>query len=117
MAQLCNYSLMMMTFKYILQSYDMSIANLAEHPKLSDEQKHAFIDSLSTVEQTYNRFLSHLSHPYVRQKAKQYYDTQMSLAEIGTPLPDVPAANLIRRIAARYPRRILMIVLTGERLL
>ena len=109
MAQLCNYSLMMMTFKYILQSYDMSIANLAEHPKLSDEQKHAFIDSLSTVEQTYNRFLSHLSHPYVRQKAKQYYDTQMSLVEIGTPLSDVPAADLIRRIAVRYPGRILMI--------
>ncbi|MBQ7527573.1 MAG: hypothetical protein IJT11_07625 [Bacteroidaceae bacterium] len=49
------------------------------------------------------------THPYVRQKAEQYYADKMAQTELATPLPDVPAADIIRSLSAKYPGRFLII--------
>ena len=58
-------------------------------------------------------YLAILTHPYLHQKAEQFYATKMAQTDYATPLPDSPATDLIRRISAKYPGRYLMIDFWG----
>lgn len=50
-------------------------------------------------------YLSKLTHPYVRQKAGEFYQAKMSQKSITSPLPEGPGAEIISNIMAKYPGR------------
>lgn len=53
------------------------------------------------------------THPYVRLKAEQFYADKMAQQAFSSPLPDTPAAQLIRSLSERYPGRMLFIDFWG----
>ncbi len=53
-------------------------------------------------------YLSRLTHPYVRQKAEEFYQAKMSQKSATSPLPEGPGAEIIRDIIAKYPGRYLI---------
>ena len=55
-----------------------------------------------------------LTHPYVREKAQTFYNRQMAVKELSSPLlVDNPSADLIRRLSAKYPDHYLFIDFWG----
>ena len=54
-------------------------------------------------------YLSSFTHPYVCQKAEEFYKKETAKIELTTPLPDGPGMEIIRDIIARYPNRYLLI--------
>lgn len=77
-----------------------------------DDWRESGVDS--TLDKLFPVCLDALKHPYIHQKAKQYYDRKMAQTELTLPLPeDNPAANLIRRLSAKYPGRYLFIDFWG----
>ena len=65
------------------------------------------------MEERFNLFLIHITHPYIRQKAKQFYTHNMAQMGLSSSLPDAPMAELIRSLCAKYPGKILMIDFWG----
>jgi thiol-disulfide isomerase/thioredoxin len=61
----------------------------------------------------YPLYLSALTHPYIRQKAEEFYQARMSQKELAMPLPEGPGAEIIRNVLAKYPDRYLMIDFWG----
>ena len=53
-------------------------------------------------------YLSRLTHPYVRQKAEEFYQAKMSQKSATSPLPEGPGAEIIREIIEKYPGRYLI---------
>ena len=58
-------------------------------------------------------YLSRLTHPYVRQKAEEFYQAKMSQKSATSPLPEGPGAEIIRNIMAKYPGRYLILDFWG----
>ncbi|MBR5052073.1 MAG: hypothetical protein IKW91_02485, partial [Bacteroidaceae bacterium] len=58
-------------------------------------------------------YLSKLTHPYVRQKAEEFYQAKMLQKGLTSPLPEGPGAEIIRDVMAKYPGRYLMIDFWG----
>ena len=58
-------------------------------------------------------YLDALKNPYIRQKAEQFRDRRLAQTELASPLPDVPEAELIRNLNAKYPGRFLVIDFWG----
>ncbi len=58
-------------------------------------------------------YLDALKTPYIRQKAEQFRDRRLAQTELATPLPDIPAAELIRNLNAKFPGRFLVIDFWG----
>ena len=55
-----------------------------------------------------------LTHTYVREKAQTFYNRQMAVKELSSPLlVDNPSADLIRRLSAKYPDHYLFIDFWG----
>ncbi|MBQ9640417.1 MAG: hypothetical protein IJV06_02480 [Bacteroidaceae bacterium] len=65
------------------------------------------------LDQLYPLYLGALKNPYIRQKAEQFRDHQLSQAELATPLPDVPGAALIRQLVGKFPGKLLVIDFWG----
>lgn len=65
------------------------------------------------LNQVYPLYLDALKNPYICQKAEQFRDRRMAQTELSTPLPDAPGAELIRRLTAKYPGRLLVIDFWG----
>ena len=61
-----------------------------------------------TLPSIMEEYLSKLTHPYVRQKAEEFYQAKMSQKSITSPLPEGPGAEIIRNIMAKYPGRYLV---------
>ena len=58
-------------------------------------------------------YLDALKNPYIRQKAEQFRDRRLAQTDLATPLPDVPEAELIRNLNAKFPGRFLIIDFWG----
>ena len=58
-------------------------------------------------------YLATFTHPFIHQKAEQFYNNQMAQTDIASPLPVTPMADLIRSLCAKYPGKILMIDFWG----
>ena len=58
-------------------------------------------------------YLDAIKNPYIRQKAEQFRDRMLAQTDLATPLPDVPAAELIRQLVAKFPGRFLVIDFWG----
>ena len=58
-------------------------------------------------------YLDALKNPYIRQKAEQFRNRRLAQTDLATPLPDVPEAELIRNLNAKYPGRFLIIDFWG----
>ena len=58
-------------------------------------------------------YLDALKNPYIRQKAEQFRDRRLAQTDLATPLPDVPDAELIRNLNAKFPGRFLIIDFWG----
>ena len=58
-------------------------------------------------------YLAAFTHPFIHQKAEQFYNKQIAQTDIASPLPVTPMADLIRSLCAKYPGKILMIDFWG----
>ena len=93
-----NLTMQLFTYKDMLSDFDFWRQYLEEE-KLKEN-----VDSV----------LKKLTHPYIREKAQAFYDRQMAVKELSSPLPaDNPAAELIRKLCAKYPGRYLFIDFWG----
>ena len=54
-------------------------------------------------------YLATFTHPFIHQKAEQFYNKQIAQTDIASPLPVTPMADFIRSLCAKYPGKILMI--------
>lgn len=68
---------------------------------------------LPILSKMYPPYLAALTHPYIHQKAEQFYVAKMAQSEFAMPLPDTPTADLIRRLCAKYPGRYLVLDFWG----
>ncbi|MBQ7425746.1 MAG: hypothetical protein IJV20_00585 [Prevotella sp.] len=66
-----------------------------------------------TLPSIMEEYLSKLTHPYVRQKAEEFYQAKMSQKSITSPLPEGPGAEIISNIMAKYPGRYLVLDFWG----
>ena len=93
-AQLCVY-------KSFVSGFDIWLSNQDEMPeKLADSAKPQL-------------YINALSHPYLHQKAEQFTAIKLAQKDLATPLPDKPMADLIHKLSAKYPGRILVIDFWG----
>ena len=58
-------------------------------------------------------YLATFTHPFIHQKAEQFYNKQIAQTDIASPLPVTLIADLIRSLCAKYPGKILMIDFWG----
>lgn len=93
-AQLCVYN-------SFVTGFDIWLSNQDEMPeKLAD----------TSMPQLY---INALPHPYLHQKAEQFAAYKLAQKDLAAPLPDKPMADLIRKLSAKYPGRILVIDFWG----
>ena len=65
------------------------------------------------LDNIFSNYLSTFAHPYVHQKAEQFYTHKMAQKDLSSPLPNAPMADLIRSLSAKYPGRYLVIDFWG----
>lgn len=112
-AQLCLYRNMLGNFGYWHRSEESIPLILADTMRTRAERE-ADVASLETVSNMMPAYLALFTHPYVHQKAEQFYALQMAQKGLSTPLPsDNAAADLIRNLSAKYPGRFLIIDFWG----
>lgn len=112
MAQLCVYNNMLSNFNSWRHSEETIPVILADTTR-SEAEKQASVDELASLSKLYPFYLSTYSIPYVHQKAEQFYAERMAQTEFSTPLPDVPIAEVIRRLTAKHSGKFLIIDFWG----
>ena len=112
MAQLCAYKNMQSDFNGWRQ-LEEAIPSILTDTTLAMEERQKIVAELETTSRMYPFYLSTFTHPYVHQKAEQFYQEQMAQAELTSPLPDGPGAEIIRDIMSRYPNRYIVIDFWG----
>ena len=65
------------------------------------------------LDNIFSNYLSTFAHPYVHQKAEQFYTHKMAQKDLSSPLPNAPMADLIRSLSAKYPGHYLVIDFWG----
>ena len=114
MAQLCNYKVMQDNFNFWRNNRDILLEHMKQHgATLSDTLWQKAFEKIPSVEERFNIFINHITHPYICQKAEQFYADQMTQTDIATPLPDTPMTDLIHSLCAKYPSKILLIDFWG----
>ena len=114
MAQLCSYKVMQDNFKFWRNNRDLLLEHMKRHgATLSDTLWQKAFEKIPSVDERFNIFINHITHPYIHQKAEQFYNNQMAQTDIASPLPVTPMADLIRSLCAKYPGKILMIDFWG----
>ena len=111
MLQLCIYKDMMSNFN-AWRSYEESIPNVLADTTHTKEMRREYAAG-PTLNRMIPRYLATLTHPYIHQKAEQYCADKMAQPELTMPLPDTPAADLIRRLCDKYPGRYLVLDFWG----
>ncbi|MBP5340353.1 MAG: hypothetical protein J6Z14_13800, partial [Prevotella sp.] len=112
MAQLCAYKDMLSGFNYWRNNEDVIPRILADTTKTMAEREKD-VASLRTPSNMMPLFLTTFTHPYVHQKAEQFYAHKMAQTELSSPLPDVLMADLIRHLCEKYPGKYLLIDFWG----
>ena len=99
MSQLCNYKNM----HQLLKKWILNEEELAD-TTYSESFRQELASNCASPENMFPLYLATFTHPYVQQKAKQFYISYIQQKGLFTPLPpDNPAAEFIRKISARYP--------------
>ena len=70
-------------------------------------------EDIGFLDNIFSAYLRAFSHPYVHQKAEQFYAHKMAQTELSSPLPDAPMADLIRHLCEKYPGKYLLIDFWG----
>ena len=104
------------------QNYSTALSNyLAALRDLMGTDKNNLIIQLCAYKDMQSNFdskmfplyLAIFTHPFIYQKAEQFYNKQIAQTDIASPLPVTPMADLIRSLCAKYPGKILMIDFWG----
>ena len=104
------------------QNYSTALSNyLAALRDLMGTDKNNLIIQLCAYKDMQSNFdskmfplyLAIFTHPFIHQKAEQFYNKQIAQTDIASPLPVTPMADLIRSLCAKYPGKILMIDFWG----
>ena len=113
MSQLCIYKDMLSNFNSWRNNEEALSKFFADTTRTVAEREEAKASSL-TLSNMMPLYLAVFTHPYICQKAEQFYANQMAQTELSTPLPENnPAADLIRSLCAKYPGRFLVIDFWG----
>ena len=108
-AQLCAYHDMVFAFDTWREGFHGMLADTT----ITEAKKKENLENWPTLTKMFPLYLDAFKNPYVRQKAEQFRDRRLSQTDLATPLPDVPAAELIRSLVAKYPGRFLVIDFWG----
>ena len=111
-AQLCMLNDMQNSFDLWRQN-EVAIHIIMADTTIVKSQRDSIAANTESVSNMYPLYLSALTHPYIRQKAEEFYQARMSQTELTSSLPEGPGAEIIRDIIAKYPGRYLMIDFWG----
>ena len=111
-AQLCAYKEMVLEFDVWREDGDYLQRMLAD-TTITAAKKKENLENWPTLTKMFPLYLDAFKNPYIRQKAEQFRERRLSQKDLATPLPDVPAAELIRSLVAKFPGRFLVIDLWG----
>ena len=106
--QLCIYTDLLGNFNSWRQ-YEEELLEVLADTTVTETEKQDF----PTLTKMYPLYLAALTHPHIHKKAEQFRADKMAQAELATPLPGNPAADLIRQMSAKYPGRYLFIDFWG----
>ena len=113
--QLCGYKNMLSHFDNYVDDIEI-IKNVTSDTTTTEARKKEIIENLHkmpTRSKMIPLYLNAFTHPYIHQKAEQYIESKKAKTDIATPLPDTPAADLIRSFCEKYPGKILVIDFWG----
>ena len=108
-AQLCAYHDMVFAFDTWREGFHGMLADTT----ITEAKKKENLENWPTLTKMFPLYLDAFKNPYVRQKAEQFRDRRLSQTDLATPLPDVPAADLIRKLVGKYPGKFLVIDFWG----
>ena len=108
-AQLCAYHDMVFAFDTWREGFHGMLADTT----ITEAKKKENLENWPTLTKMFPLYLDAFKNPYVRQKAEQFRDRRLSQKDLATPLPDVPAADLIRKLVGKYPGKFLVIDFWG----
>ena len=111
-AQLCVLNDMQSCFNLWRQN-EVAIPTIMADTTIVKAQRDSIMANTESVSNMYPLYLSALTHPYIRQKAEEFYQARMSQKELTMPLPEGPGAEIIRNVIAKYPGRYVMIDFWG----
>lgn len=113
MAQLCALNEMENSFND-WRLCEEEIPHILADTTLTEEEKDSLVAADSNkINKCYPVFLTSFTHPYIHQKAEQFYQEKMAQSELSSPLPEGPGIEIIRDIIAKYPNRYLIIDFWG----
>ena len=110
--QLCILNDMQNSFDLWRQN-EVAIPIIMADTTIVKAQRDSIAANTESVSNMYPLYLSALTHPYIRQKAEEFYQARMSQTELTLPLPEGPGAEIIRNVIAKYPGRYLIIDFWG----
>ena len=113
--QLCGYKDLLSNFDHYVDDVSM-IKSITSDTTTTEARKKEIIENLNkmpTRSKMIPLYLNAFTHPYIHQKAEQYIESKKAKTDIATPLPDTPAADLIRSFCDKYPGKILVIDFWG----
>ena len=111
-ARLCAYKDMVLEFDVWREDGDYLQRMLAD-TTITAAKKKENLENWPTLTKMFPLYLDAFKNPYIRQKAEQFRERRLSQKDLATPLPDVPAAELIRSLVAKFPDRFLVIDFWG----
>ncbi len=110
--QLCILNDMQNSFDLWRQN-EVAIPIIMADTTIVKAQRDSIAANTESVSNMYPLYLSALTHPYIRQKAEEFYQARMSQTVLTLPLPEGPGAEIIRNVIAKYPGRYLIIDFWG----
>ena len=110
--QLCILNDMQNSFDLWRQN-EVAIPIIMADTTIVKAQRDSIAANTESVSNMYPLYLSALTHPYIRQKAEEFYQARMSQTELTLPLPEGPGAEIIRNVIAKYSGRYLIIDFWG----
>jgi len=112
LAQMCAYK--EMTYEFDTWREDgYWIQSMLADTTLTEAKKKENLENWPTLAKMFPLYLDAFQNPYIRQRAEQFRDRRLSQKDLATPLPEVPAAELIRSLVAKFPGRFLVIDFWG----
>jgi len=112
LAQMCVYKIMEYEFDTWNEDGDLFKAMFANN-SITEEQRKENIDNWPTLTKMWPIYIGAIKNPYIRQKAELFRKRRLAQKDLVTPLPDVQAADLIRKLVAKFPGKFLVIDFWG----
>lgn len=107
-AQLCALNEMENSFNFWRQCEE-DIPSVKADTTLAKQKRDSLVTELGMVSKWYPAYLATFTHPYIRQKAEQFYQEKMAQSALSSPLPDESGIEIVRKIIAKYPGRYLVL--------